>query len=122
MMKNFLSVLAIASAVFYCTPALANTPPAKLLLKVETVDQNHLKLHLANLLQETTVISIQDFEGTTYFRQTITDHNGYAANINLEALPEGRYLLRVTQKDNQIDQVVLKGEDTLFVSQAKASK
>lgn len=121
-MKNFLSVLAIASAVFYCTPALANTPPAKLLLKVETVDHNHLVLHLANLLQETTEVSIQNFEGTTYFRQTITDHNGYAANLNLEALPEGRYLLRVNSKDSQIDQVLVKGEGTLFVSQPKASK
>jgi hypothetical protein len=122
MMKSFLSILAIASAVFYCTPALANTPPAKLLLKVETVDQNHLTLHLANLQMETTVLSIQDFEGTTYFRQTINDHNGYAANINLEALPEGRYLLHITGKDSQIVQVVVKAEDALYVSQPKASK
>lgn len=121
MMKNFLSVLAIASAVFYCTPVLANTSPAKLLMKVEAVDQNTLLLHLANLQLETTVISIQDFEGTTYFRQTVAKHNGYAANINLEALPEGRYLLRIDRKDGQIDQVLLKGEDILLVSQPKPS-
>lgn len=121
-MKNFLSVLALASAVFYCTPALANIPPTKMLLKVETVDQSHLFLHLANLQQETTTLTLQDFDGTTYYRQTITEHNGYAVNINLEALPEGRYLLRVSQKGSQVDQVVLKGEDVLFVSQSKASK
>lgn len=115
-------MLAIASAVLYCTPALANTAPVKLLVKVETLDQNHLKLHLANLLQETTVIRLQDFEGTTYFLQTINDHNGYAASINLEALPEGRYILRITGKESQIDQVVLKGDNTLFVSQPKVSK
>jgi hypothetical protein len=122
MMKNFLSILVIASAVFYSSPTLANTPPIEFILNVETVDQNHLILQLANLQQETTVISLQDFEGNTYFRQTVTKHNGYAANINLEALPEGRYLLRINRKDSQIDQVVVKNEDTLFVSQPKASK
>lgn len=122
MMKNFLSVLAIASAVLCCTQVQANTTPAKLLLKVEAVNESHLTLHLANLQQETTVLRILDFDGATYLRKTITEHNGYALDINLEDLPEGRYLLRVNQKDSQVDQVIFKGDGLLLVSQPKPSK
>ena len=71
MMKNFLSVLAIASAVLCCTQVQANTTPAKLLLKVEAVDQSHLLLHLANLQQETTVLRILDFDGAVYLRKKL---------------------------------------------------
>lgn len=122
MMKNFLSVLAIASAVLCCTQVQANTTPAKLLLKVEAVDQSHLTLHLANLQQEMTVLRILDFDGAVYLRKTITEHNGYALNINLEDLPDGRYFLRVTQKGSQVDQVIFKGEGLLLVSQPKSSR
>ncbi|MGH1435622.1 MAG: hypothetical protein ACRBG0_14335 [Lewinella sp.] len=122
MMKNFLSVLAIASAVLCCTQVQANTTPAKLLLKVEAVDQSHLLLHLANLQQETTVLRILDFDGAVYLRKTITEHNGYALDINLEDLPDGRYFLRVNQKGSQVDQIIFKGDGLLLVSQPKSSK
>lgn len=122
MMKNFLSVLAIASAVFMCNTLQAANTPGKLLMKVETLANTNLTLHLANLQQKTTVVSILDLDGTTFLRQTIRDHNGYAIQFNLEELPNGRYMLAVSQKGKQMKQVLYKNESTILVSQVMAAK
>jgi hypothetical protein len=121
-MKKSLSILTLAVAVFWCTTLGATSTPDKLLMKTHTVENTHLVLQLANLQQQKTVVSISDFAGTTYSRQTITDHNGYSVSMDLEQLPEGRYVLLVSQNGQQMKQIIYKNENMLLVSKIKAAK
>lgn len=119
-MKKSLSILTLAVAIFWCTTLGATPTPNKLLMKTHTVDNTHLVLQLVNLQQLKTVVSLSDFAGTTYSRQTITDHNGYKVSMDLEQLPEGRYILLVSQNGQQMKQVVYKNDAMLLVSEVKA--
>lgn len=86
-------------------------------MKVSQVDENILLLHVANLEQESTTVALQDLAGNTYFTQHIKNHNGYAMKVNIESIPEGRYVLSIQQKDERKTQIIYKGKDQILFSQ-----
>lgn len=124
-MKLLLKGLAFAS-LFLCLAQVqaANFPPAEgsLLMKVQVENADVLLLRVANLQQESTVVKLMDLNGSTYYRQAIKDHNGYAMKVNIAAIPEGRYILSVEQKEERRTQVIYKSEDHILVSQVSDAK
>ena len=121
-MKKYFSIAIMALAILWCTALSAAPGPVKLLLKTQTVENTHLVVHLANLRQLDTEVTLTDLTGGVFTRQTVTDHNGYSFNLDLRQVPAGRYLLTVTQKGQTIKQVVYKDDDVLMVSHAKAAR
>ncbi|MEL7250467.1 MAG: hypothetical protein AAFO03_18720, partial [Bacteroidota bacterium] len=117
-MKMLVKGLAFASLFLCLTQAQAtNFPPAdgNLLLKVSQVDDEVLLLQIANMQQEATTVSLVDLDGNTFFRKQVTKHNGYAWKMNLQDAPDGRYILRVMQKDEQRSQVIYKSDDQILL-------
>ena len=111
--------LVLASALFCCTYLQAAPLPAdpgNMLVKLAPQDNDLLLLRLANLQQEVTMVTLMNLDGDTYFNRQINKHNGYLLKINLADAPEGRYLLRVSQKGEVATRVIYKGEDQVLVS------
>ena len=48
--------------------------------------------------------------------------NGYAWKMNLQDAPDGRYILRVMQKDEQRSQVIYKSDDQILLSHINSNK
>ena len=123
-MKLLVKGLAFAS-LFLCLTQTqaANFPPVEgnLLLKVSQIEGEILLLQVANMRQEATTVSLIDLEGNTFFRKQVTKHNGYAWKMNLEDAPEGRYILRVQQKDEQRSQVIYKSDDQILISKVNSN-
>lgn len=122
-MKNLFkwSTLAVA-LLFMCTYSFANTPnvttPAKILVKVHQPESGVLMLQLANLQRVNTTITLHDLEGNSYFRQQVSDHNGYLLRMQVSELPTGRYIMRIKQTNGkEVSQIIYKSEDQLLLSQ-----
>ncbi|MEL6655391.1 MAG: hypothetical protein AAFP77_02950 [Bacteroidota bacterium] len=124
-MKMLVKGLAFAGLLLCLSQAqAANFLPAEgnLLLKVSQVDDEVLLLQIANMQQEATTVSLVDLDGNTFFRKQITKHNGYAWKMNLQDAPDGRYILRVMQKDEQRSQVIYKSDDQILLSHINGKK
>ena len=123
-MKNFMLIAALVCSVA-STYAFNTEVPAKidddLIINVDQLDNKQFILHIANLQQQITNIKIQDLEGNIYYREKVKDHNGFAKKIDLKELPEGRYVLSITQNDRRFSQVVLVDSDNLLFSRIKES-
>ncbi len=99
---------------------LASTSPlpGKLLLQTHQSDDGKMMIRLTNLQTERTTITLQNLaEGENYFRTIVKDHNGYVAQLVLDKAPNGRYLLKVQQKETTLTQVVVKEDDLILFSQ-----
>lgn len=119
-MKVLIKGLAFASLLLCFTQAQATNFPASdgnILLKVSQIDENILLLQVANLQQEATKVSLRDLAGNVYYTYRIKDHNGYAMKVNIESIPEGRYILSIHQKDESKSQIIYKTEDQILLSQ-----
>ena len=96
--------------------AQAATPEGKILVKVAPKEGKILKINLANLQKEKTVVQLKNLEGSTYFTKVVRNHNGFLRLLNLSQLPKGRYVLSVRQNDEIITQVVVIDEKGLQLS------
>ena len=83
------------------------TEPENILVRTKALNAHSFKLVLANLQQENTRIVLEDISGTRmYFNHTVRKHNGFATVLNLEKVPEGRYVLRIIQNNEALTQVI----------------
>ena len=125
-MKIVFKGLAFAGLLLCFTQVqAANFPPpgsGDFLMSLEQSDNDLLVLRMANLQQEGTSVSLHDLDGNLYFREYIKDHNGYSMKVDITAVPEGRYIMRVQQKGVNKSQVIYKGEDGILISQVNTSK
>lgn len=124
-MKIVFKGLAFACLLLSFTQVQANdNPPTNsgdFIMKLTETGENLLVLRMANLQQVGTSVSLHDLDGNVYFRDYIKDHNGYSMKVNIAAIPEGRYIMRVQQKGVNKSQVIYKGEDRLMISQVNTS-
>lgn len=114
-----MQMLVLASVLFcssYVQAAPLPTSPGDLLVKLVPQADNLLLLRLSNLQQANTTVTLMNLDGETYFNRQIHKHNGYLLKINLENAPEGRYVLRVSQKGEVATRVIYKGSDQVLVS------
>ncbi len=88
---------------FQATPE----PEADILLKLAHVEGKILRINLANLQKERTVVQLTNLKGDNFFTKVIRKHNGFFSKINLNELPKGRYVLSVKQSDQLISQVIV---------------
>ncbi|MEM6397386.1 MAG: hypothetical protein AAF741_13645 [Bacteroidota bacterium] len=81
------------------------------------VDGMDLNLRLTNLQQETTFVNLSTIDGDeVFFTERIAKHNGYAVGLQLDDLPDGRYLLTVKKGDTVKHQVVVIENGDLLLS------
>ncbi len=69
------------------------------------IEKSHLsqsiEVQLANLQQQTTRIALQDLEGTVWFSESVSKQNGYSKKLDLNGMPEGRYLCLVQHPEGR---------------------
>lgn len=113
----FLSAILLSS--FVSVPLETGNPsnPEEPLIVRSQAGITGLEVILANLEQEATKISLTDLDkDEVYFSEVIRKHNGYSMNLQLDKLPEGRYLLSVKKGEALRRQVLLKTEAGLMCS------
>ncbi len=115
-----LTVLFTLCLALGLAPVFASTPPAKpghLLMRSKLINQQDLRLTLANLEKQYTEVRLVALQGDKiYLRERIKAHNGYSMLIDLSGLEEGRYLLEVYQADESASQVVLVEDGYILLS------
>ncbi len=123
-MKTRLILVAfvLTGVALAATPSKPVIPDEDVLFHSKVVDDFSLHVQLVNLQKETTLIRLSSLEGNTLFADRITRHNGYVQRLDLERIPEGKYLLRVKQGDFEITQVIVKKYNQLLLSKAKESR
>jgi hypothetical protein len=77
-------------------------------------------LHLANLEQEYTYVTITNLRGDLiYFSEGIKNHNGFHRAVDLKNLNSGRYLVKIKTKDKTVKQVLSIDGRNAYLSLAK---
>ena len=117
----------VALGLVFSVQAATITPVAddRPIIRVEAgEDEQTLVLHLANLLEASTKVTLRDMQGTTLFTESIEDQSAYAKALNLRVLPEGRYVLHVETDVREIMQplVIKYGAVTILEKEAKEIK
>ena len=84
-----------------------------------TTDGHQLTLRLYNLEQKTAEVEITPLTNGTdvLYAEQVKAHNGFAQQINLSELPNGRYLLTVKHEEQTYRQVVRVTPAGVIVSQ-----
>ena len=90
--------------------------PAEVVFRSQVTGEKSVKIQLYNLAKEKTTLQVQNFDGKILFKQQIRNHNGYSLLLNLGQLPEGNYIIQVSQEDGAKAQVVRVNEDGLLLS------
>ena len=117
-MKKLLLALAVITSCAI-SPSFANITYDDILIYVDNSEGKAFNLQLANLQKVSTKVAIKDMDGSIYFEDYITDHNGYAKKINLKKLKDGKYLLNVMQGKQKLVQVIVVKGDKLWFSKVK---
>ena len=108
-MKTYLFSLCLLFCLV-STNAFANTsvedPQEPLIVRSYLVTDG-LEITLANLQKTRTTVKLENLDlDKLVYSDIVRNHNGYSYNLNLNNLPNGRYLLSVT-KNNAVRQQVL---------------
>lgn len=96
--------------------------PAEVVFRSQVTGEKSVKIQLYNLAKEKTTLQVQNLEGKVLFEQQIRNHNGYSLLLNLGQLPEGNYIIQVSQEDGAKAQVVRVNEDGLLLSKVVDEK
>ncbi len=119
-MKTFRIALAALALLAVALPVRANVNPVDVIqFCTKRVEAKKVVVELANLAQKPTSILLKSTYGEVYYKDFIRKHNGHRALLDLEQLPEGRYILSVTQKGETKSQVIKITKDRLLVSQCE---
>ena len=123
-MKKLNLLLALGLLTLISVPAFSTAPAAlpgdNIIMKTEAVDANTIKVLLANLERERTSLTIESLTGKTYYSDNIVKHRGYLLKLDVEDLPNGRYLLKVKQKDEMISQIIVVRDNTILISKVNS--
>lgn len=72
------------------------------------VEGMSINLLFSNLQQETTTVNLSNIDGEdVYFTEYIRDHNGYNMSLQMDELPDGKYLLTIKKGDTIKNQVIV---------------
>jgi hypothetical protein len=93
-MKRLFCLLFVLAAINYGQSN--NIEPGKLIAKTKLVQEDVINIRLANLHGMRTRFALTYLdEDTTYYSQWMEGRNGFSANLNLDELADGKYLLSV---------------------------
>lgn len=101
-------LISLALCLATCFAMYANTlNEGNLKATTTVVESKTIHLQVVNLQQEKAYITLSDADDdVTFYAKTVKNHNGFTENINLAALPSGRYVIEVRTKAKTIKQVV----------------
>ncbi len=123
-MKNLNLLLITGLLMSISLPAFAtapvSVPESHIIMKTEAIDANTIKVLLANLEWERTKLTIESLSGKTYYVDNIVKHRGYLLKLDVEDLPNGRYLLKVSQDDEMISQVIVVRDKAILLSKVNS--
>lgn len=116
----------IATMFFACTAVLpafsttALTPPNKLIVSNKVLQEKTVLLHLANLEQKYTYVTITNLRGDQiYFSEGVKNHNGFHKAVDLKNLNSGRYLVKIKTESKIVKQVLSIDGKNVYLSTAK---
>ena len=117
-MKTFRMALAALALLAVSLPIRANTSPTDIIhLCTQAVEAKKVVVQVTNLAEKTTQIRLESAYGDkVYYQEYIRKHNGHRALLDLGQLPEGRYILSVSQKGETKSQVIRITEGRVMVS------
>lgn len=116
-MKRFSLFLAMCLAISsFAFAGTSSTPDEDPIFRVKPIESKSFQVTLANLKKTTTSISLTNLSGTTFFKETIKKHNGYSKKLNLNKLPNGRYVLTVKQNGEKYSKVIYVDDDAMRIS------
>lgn len=115
-MKTKCMLLGLLLALMLPAFSFAHAPVEPILVKTKAIDDEKVHVRLANLQQEMTTVTLETLKGDVLYSQNVRKHNGYTISLDLAELPDGRYLLRVSQADTELQQVVVKNENGIALS------
>lgn len=121
-MKHFKLILAGLFLSLIATSSFANPNPdsENLIMRVNSTDAKSINITLANLQQVTTSLALKSIDGKIYYADTIRKHNGYGKSLSLHKVPNGRYVLTVSQKGTELTSVLVVRNDEIKVSRVVA--
>jgi len=74
------------------------TQPDQMIMRTDHLEANTISLQLANLEKRRTKVSLIDLSGHTWYKEHVWGSNGYFKSIDLNATPDGTYLLIAQNK------------------------
>lgn len=90
--------------------------------KTQAVKEKVINLRIVNMQQQKVRIALTDVtEDLTFYKKHVKNHNGFAENLDLQSLPEGRYMITVTTKDQKWQQVIRVAQEKVFFSPFRQS-
>ena len=113
---SMLMALCFCIATFSAVAAPINDSE-ELIVRVKPLENKVFKVTVANLQKANTKITLTNLSGsTTYFEENVQKHNGYAKKLDLSELSDGRYLLTVKQKGEEMIKVLYLSGEKVMVS------
>lgn len=109
-MKTKCLLLGLVLSMLIPAMSFAHAPIEPILVKTKMIAAEKLHVRLANLQQEMTTVRLETLQGEMLYSQNVRKHNGYTIALDIADLPNGRYLLRVSQVDTEVQQVIVKDE------------
>lgn len=126
-MKTFRIAFAALAFLAMSMPIRANIIPtatSTVNLCTQAVEAKKVVIQITNMEQQPTFLILQSTDGAVYYRESIRGHNGHRALLDLERLPEGKYILNVRRKGEKeaVSQVIRIMEGRVLVSQCEGQQ
>jgi len=116
-MKTFKIALAMLVLLALAMPSRADVAPKSAInVYTKVVEAKKVVVQLTNLAEQPTLLTLRSTRGNVYYKGTIRKHNGHRTLLDLSQLPEGRYILSVSQKGNEKSQVIRVTEGRVLLS------
>ena len=115
MQRFFFVAMILILAGSFTVNATPVSESVKMILKVQKQDANSLKVQIANLQKQYTLISISDFNGKQWFAKAVSRENGFAKKLNVAELPAGNYVISIANRSETLARAFAKTADDLAI-------
>lgn len=109
--------LCLVASIQARTPLPYNFEAGELITHVSLENEHSIRINVANLQRERTIIELNDLANqTNFYRKSLKEQNGETILLNLMNLENGRYRVDIKQAGVKKTAVVLKRGDKIYVS------
>ena len=99
-------------------PTLAFSPiEENLQARTKVIENTKVQVQLYNLQEQRTTFEITDMEEeVSYYKTTISKHNGFAKILDVSELSDGRYLLKVDNGTTTLKEIMKVDDKRILLS------